>query len=361
MDNNLSHYIKELKGKEGLSEEHITLAYAAAIRPDFDDKWAAIVRRTALRIKAAQEGFVPTVETDEHESLPSLYSLSGMLVQYVGSEVEQIRQQLFNQSEAPFKSVEEATRWIKEMAESEPDYVVARLVIDRETLKRIHENHLPPANPVTPENPIMVKAVGYRGVENELLKFSGADGKPSAMRTSGQGNNYWATPLGRLKSAAEKLAKNTGWQEAQGVIHILTGRIPLLPSARIRAHLKNLKTSAGWVSHRYASATIFDSNPSAKVIKQIHADMRKLLDVKYKKRVDDDQRELIKFVEEHSAGVKCDTAEEFWKILAQLWTESGRGKPLKGASFQKRYQRNCRKFGVETIRFPSLRRSHGKG
>ncbi len=251
----------------------------------------------------------------------------------------------------PFKSKEDAISWIKKEAETEPNDALVEIVIDKETQKNLLENHLPLSDPVTEKNPITIKAIGIRSRNRETIGFPGKDDWVERLYISNQGNNYWASKLARLKAQAKNLSKITGWQESQALIHILTGKIPILPQTRTVIKDKGFQTEQGWMQTKYATVTFFNPFMTREDLIKLHTRMRENLGIKHKKKQDKALLELVDFVKKRAKNHQYKDSDSFWQGLSDEWVDLKEQEPIKGASFNKRYSRACQKLGIYPIRF----------
>ncbi len=341
-----------------ITELHIKQAIASCpIIPGSNERHVETIYEMAKAIKEAEdERFIPRLSEIENDNRKSVQIFAGdnekiyskILVEKLAFEVKRIREDIFNKSEPPFESQETAISWIKETAKKEVDDRVVELVVDKKTSDQIHDQW------GLEDAPVMIRAIGIRKINLSRLSIPGPDGYDDSVSISSYTQWPHAYPpsiLARLKKSVEKLSSLTGWQEAQSLMHILTGVSPLLPPAQIEANIRKFETEDGSFFSQHGTIKFYGTDMSRDQLIKLHGQLRILLGVKHKRPMNREQMELIEFIREMSETLNCKNAPEFWRQVTKEWSKRKGKSLIESQSFQKRYKRACDKNGIQPYRF----------
>lgn len=359
--------VEELDKKNMLSPKDIEIAFLNIgfeihEKPKFEitDNLIKHVYFFACNMKnVEQNGYLKFV--GEGSYLNSLnenaYLYSNRITNQFSFEVKKIRKDIFGQIEPPFKSKDEAISWIKNTVKNEPKYHTLQVVVDNKTADYVHKSIIPPADPITPEEPISINIVGVKKFERASIAFEGPNKNINSLPISSLGDAAWSTSLAKLQARAESLSKKTGWQEAQAVMHILTGVTPLLET-RIMLHDKYFKTDESlnnWINLKYITVTFFGYHIRREELIRLHSKIREMLGMKNKKNIEKEYEQIVEHVNMHAPKIKSDNNVDFWNALAKSWAKSTSSNSTSGDSFRRRYKRACERLNTRPIRFKSKR------
>jgi len=244
--------------------------------------------------------------------------------------VKAIRHSLFRSKEAPFRTIEEATRWIEQEGQKKPS---------EKTLKEANELER------------RLQEMTHWSVSTETLPYIGGDGWNSNIAA-------WAgTLLEPLAYETKRMAHATGFSQASLVMHILTGIKPLLPLARIIDHISRYNAPSGetFMTH-HVELNITARDLSTSQLSQLYKEMREKLRVVSDRHIDEDDWKLFQIVkklgyppEQEKVRKRRGTKRAkgtvaFWKMVQQEWEQEEKqaGKPIKRKiwnAFKRAYDR----------------------
>ena len=253
----------------------------------------------------------------QNELSPKNLLYSHFWLDRLSPSVEAIRYKLFRSKEAPFRTIEEATRWIEQEDQKKPS---------EGTLKEANELRR------------RLQEMTHWNVSLEVLPYIGGDGRISKITA------WVGTLLEPLAYETKRMARAIGFSQASLVMHILTGIKPLFPLARIIDHRSRYNAPSGetFMTHN-VELNITARDLSTSQLSQLYKEMRGKLKVVSDRHIDEDDWKLYEIIKKLGYPPKKEKGRKrtgnkrakgtvaFWRMVQQEWEQEGKqaGKPNK--------------------------------
>lgn len=225
---------------------------------------------------------------------------SDELLEMIKPKVEEIRMKGFNTTNPPFKTIEDAAKWIEQQTENDKNAFIASFGKEK-------------WDELTGQLQKLALECGFK-LQRPTLPY------PKA-------NDGWVyrvvvwpkTYLTYLAHETKLLAKATGFHQAAVVAHVLTGIKVYRPRARISTTINSYTLPNGkQLVNEYATVQYLAADFSFEETRQLHAKLKEMLGLKKQKTIDAKAWRIYQLVKENG-GPPAKNKVAFWQHIQQLW------------------------------------------
>lgn len=254
------------------------------------------------------ESIVPELSTTEELSLaftPEAQITGEYLLRFIQPAIEHLRIQRFSQTTPPFDTRDAAAAWIeKESEQNRRQWEEAHPDKHPDSLARIQaiakENGFEP-----PE---------WKRTTLPYMKQDAAWAKGAVT--------YPNTFLYTLAKESKQLAKYTGFDQAQLVLHVLTGKPLVYPRIKIQQHSHSYAVPGDTHLNRSAvTLTVNTGDITENELRHIRRKVKQITTGAKSQSFTENDYNVLYFIEQELGGVPSSHKMDFWRKAEQQWNE----------------------------------------